>query len=188
MIAPSLTTRHRELRESIQPWWMKATLLLTLFLFLAFVAGVRVNLSRSLPLGLYQRVSTESEVRRGSIVIVCLPEEWGRFASQRGILGTGSCPGGSYGLGKIVVAAGGDLVTISAGGIYVHERLLPDGAPLALDELGRKLPTYPPGSYTLGSGELWLYSPHQTSFDSRYFGPVERSSVQAVIKPILVRR
>jgi type IV secretory pathway protease TraF len=45
----------------------------------------------------------------------------------------------------------------------------------------------PAGTYRVESGQLWLLSGHDPrSFDSRYFGPISVSSVQAVARPVWV--
>nr|WP_289847564.1 S26 family signal peptidase [Celeribacter halophilus] len=47
------------------------------------------------------------------------------------------------------------------------------------------MPRYQTSQYTLGNSELLLMSDVSgTSFDARYFGPVNRSQVKAVIRPV----
>src|SRR5688572_30773362 len=103
----------QSLRQAVRPWWMKLALLILGALGTSVYAGFRLNVSGSLPVGIYRVVDDTRVVERGSIVVVCLSERWSRFAAERGILGPGRCPGGSYGLGKVVVAIEGDLVTLS---------------------------------------------------------------------------
>jgi type IV secretory pathway protease TraF len=48
------------------------------------------------------------------------------------------------------------------------------------------LPHYPWGEHKLATGELWLHSPyHRSAYDSRYFGPVQDSTVVSVLRPVL---
>lgn len=165
---------------------MKFLLLTLILLGTGVVAGFRINVSGSLPMGIYRVEDGTTALERGSIVIVCLSERWSRFALDRSILGSGACPGGSYGVGKVVVAVSGDVVTTSQNSLLVGNTVLVNGATLARDQLGRLMPHHPWGRHTLRAEELWLYSCHPSAFDSRYFGPVIRSQVNAVVKPVLV--
>src|SRR5690606_22512494 len=107
-------------------------------------------------------------VERGSIVVACLSETWSRFALQRGILGPGTCPGGSYPLGKMVIAVEGDVITVSPERLLIGNAPLANSASLRRDRYGEPMPQYPDGRYNLRAGEVWLYSCHAAAFDSRY--------------------
>jgi conjugative transfer signal peptidase TraF len=150
---------------------------------LGAVFGLRLNLTESLPRGLYRTIAEEP--RRGSIVVVCLPLHAAELARERGYLGPGSCPGGVRGIGKIVLATGGDVVAHREEGISVNRKPISKSPTLARDSRQRALPHYPWGDYALGSGEFWLFSPYRpNSYDSRYFGPVEASHVVSVLRPV----
>jgi conjugative transfer signal peptidase TraF len=173
------------LREVCHERWLWAALLGVALLGAGVLAGFRVNVTRSYPLGLYRVVGGASAAERGSVVIVCLPPEWARFALRRGILGPGHCQGGSYGLGKRVLAMGGDVVELRRDGLTVNGVPVPYGTPLKRDSRGQPMPHYAWGRYALRQGEVWLYSPyHVAAFDSRYFGPVTVTRIQAVIQPV----
>jgi type IV secretory pathway protease TraF len=48
------------------------------------------------------------------------------------------------------------------------------------------MPRYPYSGYTLKASELLLMSDvSATSFDGRYFGPVDLSQIRGVIKPLV---
>lgn len=174
------------LKEAAQPWWMKLALLLAVSLGASALAGFRLNVSDSLPLGIYRVVNNISAVERGSIAVVCLPETWSRFASRRRILGSGTCPYGVHGLGKFVVAVEGDVVTITHDKILVGNTLLENGTTIDRDDLGRPIPHHPRGRYTLQAGVVWLYSCHPSAFDSRYFGPVLIETISYIVRPVLI--
>ena len=90
----------------------------------------------------------------------------------------GACRDGSLRVLKQVAALPGDRVEVAARGVLVNGKLLPGTAPLSRDSQGRPLPRFPPGPHRLGPGELWLLSGHiPNSWDSRYYGPVERAGV-----------
>lgn len=150
----------------------------------AYGLGLRVNTSKSIPKGLY--VMTKEPITVGSYVILC-PPDVGVFreAKARGYLGPGYCPGGYGNLMKRVLAAKEDVVTVSAQGVTVNGLLLPYSKPLPQDGEGRRMPAFQASTYTLGNLELLLMSDVSgTSFDGRYFGPVNVAQVQSVIHPV----
>lgn len=57
----------------------------------AWRGGVRLNLTASLPAGLY--LVTPGSPTRGAIVMACLPLPVAAFARARGYVPRGSCPG-----------------------------------------------------------------------------------------------
>ena len=155
-----------------------------LFAFLAVctAAGVRLNLTGSLPIGLY--VVTHGPPVRGSVVLVCLPETWAELARSRGYVPNGdSCPSGTMPVGKPVFALPGDTIVLTESGLMLNGRPVASTRPLPFDRRGRPLPRLEPGTHVVGAGELWIvsrYSPF--SFDSRYFGAVPIANVRARVR------
>lgn len=148
-------------------------------------AGARINTSRSIPIGLYW--ISGAPVQKGAYVMFCPPPlRLFDDAKERGYIGAGFCPGGYGYMMKRVSAAEGDAIAIDAAGVRVNGALLPHSAPIAADGAGRPLPRYRPQRYTLGDAEVLLMSEASvTSFDSRYFGPIERSQIATVIRPVI---
>ena len=139
----------------------------------ARVGGVVINHTASLPPGFYRKQSCP--VRRGCLVLFRLPEAQagGRSYAQENLI-------------KKVVAMEGDRVTISATGVTVNGQRLPNSTPLTADHEGRPLPVAISDDYSLLPGELLTMSTYNArSFDSRYFGPVPRRCVVAVVTPVL---
>ena len=138
---------------------------------------VRVNLTASLPIGLY--VTARPVLSRGSIVLVCLPTPVASIARERGYLPRGGpCPGNTVPLGKPILAMAGDTVVVTKTGLLLNGIPVPNSAALVADGEGRTLPRLAQGSYPVAHGHLWLVSDYSyRSFDSRYFGPVEASQV-----------
>ncbi|UYG53921.1 conjugative transfer signal peptidase TraF (plasmid) [Comamonas endophytica] len=148
------------------------------------LAGLRINTSPSIPLGLYRM--SGMPVARGAHVLLC-PAQTPAFALalQRGYLGAGFCPGGYGYLMKQVAAAGGDEVGFAMEGVRVNGRLLDASAALPMDQGGRRLPRYPQGTHILGPDQVLLMSTRRTAWDARYFGPVPLAQVEGVIVPLL---
>jgi conjugative transfer signal peptidase TraF len=149
------------------------------------LAGARVNVTPSVPVGLYW--TTSQPVTRGAYVSFCPPDDpVFREARERGYLAAGYCPAGTLPLIKRVAALPGDRVAIGAG-TAVNGELLREGEALAADPSGRALHAYT-GHFVLNDGQVLLMGQWRGSFDGRYFGPVERAGVQDVLVPIWVLR
>jgi conjugative transfer signal peptidase TraF len=154
--------------------------------FVVRLAPLRINTSPSLPRGLYLLEPVRGAPYPGEIVLACPPPAAAAVALARRYLDRGPCPGGTKPLGKLVLAAGGDRVELSAAGIALNRCSLGAAATPTIDTRGRRLPRYPAGVYRVGAQELWLFSPHRRSFDSRCFGPVSTQNVIGVLRPLLV--
>lgn len=151
----------------------------------ARAAGARINTTRSIPLGLYWTSNTP--VAKGAYVLFCPPREAVfEEAKARGYLGAGFCPGGYGYLMKRVLAAKDDTVSVADDGVRVNGELLPLSVPRRADGAGRPMPRYPAVPHMLGDRELLLMSDvSATSFDGRYFGPIDQSQIETVIRPLM---
>lgn len=149
-----------------------------------YSAGVRVNTTRSIPVGLYWTSSAPAE--KGAYVLLCPPQaSVFEDARGRGYLGAGFCPGGYGYMMKRILASENDAISIADDGVRVNGKLLPLSAPIRNDSGGRPLPRYPSSSFRLGNAEVLLMSDvSATSFDGRYFGPVKRVQIKMVISPL----
>jgi conjugative transfer signal peptidase TraF len=144
--------------------------------------GVRVNASSSLPIGLYIKTSA----RRANLVEFCPPEPFASFSKGRGYRMSGNCPDAAEPLMKPVVAAEGDVVEVSASGVAVNGRLLPNSSPRLVDTENRALRHWPFGKYRVAAGTVWVVSSfNQRSFDSRYFGPIPNICIRSRLLPLI---
>jgi len=145
--------------------------------------GLRLNVSRSAPRGLYRMMPVAPS--RGAFVGVCLPPDVGRFGRGRGYLGPGDCPGGIQAVIKQVIALPGDLVEVTPTEVRVNDRRLPRSATAALDSAGRPLPHVPWGRHRVPPEQVWLLGPGDPrSWDSRYFGPLSLADIRATVVPV----
>lgn len=151
---------------------------------LCYAAGARVNTSKSIPVGLYW--TSDRPAEKGAYVLFCPPQVGVmEEARRRGYLAGGFCPGGYGYMMKRISAAKDDAVTIADDGVRVNGALLPFSAPLARDPAGRVLPRFQASQFVIGNSELLLMSDVSgTSFDGRYFGPINRSQIKTVIVPV----
>jgi conjugative transfer signal peptidase TraF len=169
---------------------MKRGLLMAVFGLIAlslvcYLAGLKINTTKSIPVGIYRL--TDAPVGKGEYVIFC-PPPTALFdeARERGYIGAGFCPGNYGYMMKRVLATGNDRIVLTDEGLRINGSLLLSSKPLETDKAGRMMSRYSFNHYQLGKSELLLMSDvSATSFDGRYFGPVEIGQVRGVIRPIL---
>jgi conjugative transfer signal peptidase TraF len=154
----------------------------------AQIAGLRINATASMPVGLWRVTQFDVPLRRGEIVAVCPPDTSPiRLAVERGYIAAGQCPNGYEPLLKPIGAVSGDLVAVTASGVWVNGKLVPDTAQMDFDSVGRPLQRLTEGAYRVTPNEVWLLSNYDPrSFDSRYFGPVPAANVLGVAHPVWV--
>jgi conjugative transfer signal peptidase TraF len=134
------------------------------------------NTSASAPIGLYG-VRNPGILKRGDLVLVRLPAEARRLASERGYL-----PANVPAI-KRVAALPGDKVCVGCNPITVNgERR---AVALTHDARGRPLAPWM-GCEVLSEGEIFLLNDAPASFDGRYFGPSLRADVLGILAPLWV--
>jgi conjugative transfer signal peptidase TraF len=145
-------------------------------------AGLRVNTSASLPLGLY--LLSDRPPIPGRLVLACPPPWAARLARARGYLPRGTCPGGAQPLGKLLLAGPGATIDLAPQGLAVDGHPIRSSRVAIADSLGRPLPHAPFGRRRLAADEVWLFAPHPRSFDSRVFGPVPLTALRGDLSPL----
>ena len=145
--------------------------------------GGLINTTPSYPRGLYLPLGRAAHV--GDLVAFCPGSAVASFGMSRGYLDPGRCPSGCVPLIKRLSAAGGDQVAIGPAGVVVDGKVLKNSRPMARDGHGLPLPQLH-YSETLAAGQVLLMSDYEAaSFDSRYFGPLDRASVLRAMRPVL---
>lgn len=142
--------------------------------------GFRINETNSAPTGIW--ITGEAkEIKRGMLVSVCPPESEALAAMKsRNLIPSGNCPSETQPLLKAIGAVPGDTVTVNRNAVSVNGEPIPNTS--ALGSIRWK-----DGTYRVGDGEVWIFSTYvANSFDSRYFGPVRTSNVNAEAFPVLV--
>jgi conjugative transfer signal peptidase TraF len=149
-----------------------------------FAAGARINTTKSIPLGLYW--TSGQPLSKGAYVLFCPPKsDVFEVAKERDYISAGFCTSGYGYMMKRVFATKGDAISVTDNGVMVNDSLLPLSKPLRADKAGRSLPKYRIHNFVLKDSDLLLMSDVTgTSFDSRYFGTINRSQIKAVIVPI----
>jgi conjugative transfer signal peptidase TraF len=178
------STRHLRSRDVVKVATISAAVL-GLSLWAGSALRIRINISPSLPFGLYKVDAGAG----ANLVEFCPAEPFGSLANARGYRHSGVCADGGSRLLKPVTARPGDVVAMTADGVRVNGQLMPNSAPRTMDTTGRPLSPWPFGTYLVKPGTLWVLSSyHPRSFDSRYFGPIAESAVRARLRPLLVAK
>lgn len=142
--------------------------------------GLRLNLSGSMPRGLYRI----SPVDTGT-AILCPAAEFA-FAGPALYRTFGDCQDHYEPLLKHVIARPGDRVTTSPRGISVNGRAIPLTAPQQADSGGNPLTPWPAGEWSVPPGYVWVASESPRGWDSRYFGPLPAAAIRAWVRPALI--
>ncbi len=157
-------------------------LLFRLFIILAiflYLFGFRINLSSSMPIGIYYR--TGGMLDRGSWVEVCLSDEIADYGIEHDFIKHGICSNGSMPIFKEVIALPGNIVHYKDDYIRVgnKEYFAPQSP---------KIKTWVHQNKNHLSLGYWLYGNNNPrgSWDSRYFGGVWKSQIKGVYRPVLV--
>jgi conjugative transfer signal peptidase TraF len=152
-------------------------------LTLPVVLGLRINATKSLPVGIYLITNDEN----APLVEFCPQGVFSTLSLVRGYRPRGVCPDGGAPLIKQVIAHSGDTVVLSPEGIRVNGRFLTNTAPQQVDTAGRPLTAWPSGVYSVAPGTVWVASTyHPNSFDSRYFGPISLGLIRHRLRPLWV--
>lgn len=171
----------------------KPLFMLLVSLILAIVTGYllqfnhfQINLTPSMPLGLY-RVIQKASIQRSDIVVVCLPHQIAQEGLQQGYLTQGKCPSGTIAVVKEVIATPGDTINLTQEGIRVNNQFYL--APQRLvDSHGLLIKRFVEYGVYSNINDYWLYGSHspEDSWDSRYFGSIHRENIKHVMEPIFL--
>jgi len=146
-------------------------------------AGLRINGTHSFPVGLY--LVRRKRPEKGDLVFVNPPAlPIFALARERGYLNVAYSAAPH--LLKRLAGVAGDRVTIDSDGVQVNGIRLANSAPCNCDGAGRPLQACLLKDHILGPDEVLLMSDYNpASFDSRYFGPLQATTIESVIIPLL---
>lgn len=133
------------------------------------------NTSASVPIGLYLIVSRPVQI--GDYVLVRISGPMQALAERRNYVGA------NMPLLKRVVATEGDRVCRRGQALLVSGQHV--AIALGIDQAGRPLPVWQ-GCHQLQHGQVFVLGKHPESFDSRYFGPIDREQIAGAAIPLFI--
>ncbi|HAT8648933.1 TPA: conjugative transfer signal peptidase TraF [Legionella pneumophila] len=148
--------------------------------------GFRINLTESIPIGLY-RITSEAPIKNAYVIFCPDDRESFRLARDRDYIDHGLfCNGYGY-LMKKVVAVSGDILSVTNKGVFVNHILIPYSEPKLQDAMKRTLHQWQVMNYQLQKDEVMtMTSQSEWSFDGRYYGLVHSGQIKGMITPIWV--
>lgn len=167
------------------PTSRRVLIILAVALFFAFLLVTAIalkprplliwNASDSVPVGFY--LARKRQPKIGEIAVIA-PPDWVRlYASSRGYL-----PSNVW-LLKPVLAVSGSMVCRFGTYVFVDGKLVAQAK--ISDTRKRLLPVWK-GCRTLKSDEIFVLAKPSQSFDSRYFGPINRNQIAGTAIPLLL--
>ena len=160
-------------------------LLICIFSFLLHYLNAWVNVSSSLPIGIYLIEHDKTAPAKGDLVLSCLPSHYANIAFERGYLTSGKCENKIAPVGKYIAAIEGDRVLTTPEGIYINKKLIPNSKAQTTDANSRKMFTQNINR-TLRKNEIFLLNAKENSFDGRYFGIISTTYIVGKLKPLIV--
>lgn len=149
--------------------------------------GVAINLSPSMPIGVYLSRPI-ADPKPGDLVSVCIPPSPASIYADRSYVPRSPrCPSGLAPVIKPIAAADGDVVSIEPDGTRVNANLVPNSLVFDTDSNGRPIPHLPHGWIKrLNTGEYFVMATVlPRSLDSRYYGLVSRNQLLQKLIPLL---
>ncbi|MDX2164738.1 MAG: conjugative transfer signal peptidase TraF [Gammaproteobacteria bacterium] len=170
--------------------WLKiSTTVLFVFLSIYCYNSFVINITPSEPLGIYKihQISEVNQIHRDDIVAVCLSSRYQDLGLRQGYLFSGMRCGKTAPLIKTVVALPGDTVILKSNEVVVNGKVL-IYATKYIDSHGRRLDVFPRGVYK-NIKTYWLIGTSDpNSWDSRYWGGVNRKNIVFTVVPLLTQK
>ncbi len=153
--------------------------------FYSALAGgaLRINLTASLPRGVYRTAAVDGPLAIGDLVYFCAPHgsAW-ELAATRHYTPPGLCSDGSAPFLKPIVALSGDPYSVATASVAILGQNLPLAS---VDSAGRSLPHLPLGPGVVPANAVMVVSDKKNGFDSRYAGPLPISAIVGRAFPVL---
>jgi conjugative transfer signal peptidase TraF len=151
-------------------------------MFSCYFLGMEINVTPSMARGLYVRAY--GPIHRGDIISFCLKNPYKTLGLRNLYLEQGRRCGGSAPLIKQVIAMPGDDIILSNQYIEINE-VKYFYKTQRIDSIGRKLDAYPRGYYPHIDGYWVIGTNALNSWDSRYWGAINKNQILYKLKPLL---
>lgn len=145
-----------------------------------------INVSTSMPVGLYRVISHKGAIERGDWVAVCLSGKVAHEGLKQGFLWqSNQCSTGVIPIIKEVIAVPQDSVWLGHGNMCVNGHCV-SAMRFKQDDQGHPVRTFVKAGRHTATG-YWLYGLGSTkSWDSRYFGSVQKTAIMECLLPVMI--
>ncbi|MEE3501280.1 S26 family signal peptidase [Acidiphilium acidophilum] len=156
-------------------------------------SGLIINVTPSMPIGLYRLSSLPRRLHDGMIVYLCPPSPARNLAMAQAAQGKwlltsprSPCPSHLVPFLKKIGATPGQTVTLTMRGTSIDGHLLPATAIKRFAKNGQPMIHQKPGSYLMGPRQVWVWDNSSPwAYDSRYWGPLPVANILKQARPVL---
>lgn len=142
-----------------------------------FVKQLIFNPSISMTRGYYFTYSIIHPKRHDTVLICVWDKSHTQVMHKLGLpYKKGECPDNTPYLLKQIVATEGDEINVSSDGVQVNNYLYPNSRTLSMSKQINLLPTKF-GDFRLGHNEYFVLGVSPHSYDSRYYGIINRAQI-----------
>ncbi len=144
---------------------------------------IRFNYTESMPVGFYQKIHV-AKIKDGDLAAVCLPNIIAIAGLKNHYLAKGSCQNGSTPVLKKIIAMPGDTVLLTNQFIKVN-KIFYDAPTQTKDPQNHVVKKFISNSEYKHIHSYWLYGSNDPkySWDSRYYGGINKSHIIGIYKP-----
>ncbi len=151
---------------------------------LLYQAGFRINLTSSLPLGIWKIDKSFTRIEKGDYVWFMATKEIADFALERGYLQENiKCENNTIPLLKTVYGLPGDTYSFHENEIRINDIPVKNTKRRINDSKERPMPRILNG--IVRKNQLFVLTMHTYSYDSRYYGPIPIKNVEGKARPIM---
>ena len=149
-----------------------------LIFFLLISSQLAINTSASLPVGFYLQKKYDSGSLRKGDIILFYDDKINAIAYKRGYIRRGEQ------IGKRVAAVEGDSININALKTVILGKIISKNTPIK-DSKKRPMDLFQYKG-VVPQGSIFLIGDTSNSFDSRYYGFVNKEKITAILTPLIV--
>ena len=161
-------------------YWPIVVIIICLIPFFMYYYGFRINITASMPKGLYL-LTRADHFHDSDLVAIRLSDDKQKIGLKRGYIKMKSTL-----LFKRLIASPRDSVVYNNNEITVNNTYKYKCLIFQKDSEGHKMNPIKAGVYKVSKNEYWVLGENDGSWDSRYFGPVKRENIINKVTKILV--
>ncbi|MBU3842959.1 MAG: S26 family signal peptidase [Candidatus Fusobacterium pullicola] len=142
---------------------------------LYFRENYTINVSPSIPMGIYKKIKIEEDLKIGDTVLIDIPKDIREYMTKRGYINDDI-----HYLIKKIGATSKDKVEVIDNKLYINNRIVRE-IPLK-DSIGRQL--IPARRVQPKENEFFLLGDTNNSFDGRYYGTINKKFIKYKAKEV----